>query len=718
MDINLSSDQPVKKAEEDKFQRYNFSKRIADTIKNRKSEECIVVGIYGSWGEGKTSVLNFIETEMEQDKAVVMVKFNPWRYQDENMLLMQFFNKLAASVDANVKNTSEKAGAFLKRYSKAVNFDIPVIGNIGEALKGVGELLDGEDPEQLKAKVNKIIKDTGKKFIVVIDDIDRLDKNEIHAIFRLVKLTADFANTTYVLSFDEKMVAAAIGDRFGEGDIVAGMNFLEKIIQVPLRIPIVKREAIEIFCMEQIQEILDVNKIELEDIERQRFIGNFIRCILPKLLTPRIAGRYSNTLTFSLPLMKGEVNMVDLMLIEALKIFYPNFYNYVRFNPAIFADPEFKIETDNFSARDSLIAMEKNLKKSELAAMRFLLMSLFPNSVFYKEQNYIERKLEPTPEEAFYQMKSIASVHYFERYFSYDVTKGDLSDLVAVNLIKKINSLGEADWKQALTDIFKRYPAAIVMRKLNSYFATSTAAEKERLLIALGSVSRLFSKLEEERVILGMDSMVYFFNMFENLIVEQEKKEDARKKVEAIIAHADPAEFIIEVANAYTRGMSRTAFPLDDQDIKDLQPLVIERCFAVSTERLLVDGFPRQLVRLLPDWKRIDEDGLNRYLTKYLKMDDKLHLKIIKGFIRGETTHKDMLYDLQRSDYDKVVAVLDKEKINDSFLKLFAANEVSQEPKWAKIKGQPNFEQTDLNIARQFMHHYENKPVPGPPKLK
>ncbi|MNL15793.1 hypothetical protein D3C87_1368040 [compost metagenome] len=56
------------------------------------------------------------------------------------MLLMQFFNKLAASVDANVKTKSEKAGAYLKKYSKVVNYDFPVIGNIGEALKEVGEL--------------------------------------------------------------------------------------------------------------------------------------------------------------------------------------------------------------------------------------------------------------------------------------------------------------------------------------------------------------------------------------------------------------------------------------------------------------------------------------------------------------------------------------------------------------------------------------------------
>ncbi|MNL15792.1 hypothetical protein D3C87_1368030 [compost metagenome] len=161
-----------------------------------------------------------------------------------------------------------------------------------------------------------------------------------------------------------------------------------------------------------------------------------------------------------------------------------------------------------------------------------------------------------------------------------------------------------------------------------------------------------------------------------------------------------------------------TQFILNEQDIKDLQPLVIGRSFAVSTEQLLTDGFPRQVVELLLDWKRIDEPALKSYLTKYLKGDDALYLKIIKGFIRGETTHKDVLFDLQKTDYDKVVGIADKEKIKDSFLKLFSASELNQEPKWAKIKARPNPEQTDLNIVRQFMHRYNDKPVPGPPKLK
>lgn len=76
---NYTADRPVKEAKEDRFQRYNFSKRIAETIINRKSKESIVFGLFGAWGEGKSSVLNFIDEELAKDDTVIRINLNPWR---------------------------------------------------------------------------------------------------------------------------------------------------------------------------------------------------------------------------------------------------------------------------------------------------------------------------------------------------------------------------------------------------------------------------------------------------------------------------------------------------------------------------------------------------------------------------------------------------------------------------------------------------------------
>jgi predicted KAP-like P-loop ATPase len=90
LSTHYHSDQPVSNSLEDRFQRYNFARRIAQTIQSNSSSDALVIGIYGSWGEGKTSVLNFIEKELEGDRDQIIVKFNPWRFSEEQTLMLQF----------------------------------------------------------------------------------------------------------------------------------------------------------------------------------------------------------------------------------------------------------------------------------------------------------------------------------------------------------------------------------------------------------------------------------------------------------------------------------------------------------------------------------------------------------------------------------------------------------------------------------------------------
>src|SRR5687767_12188388 len=100
---NLNSDKPIATQQEDRFQRTKFAKRISTTIIERENSDCITIGLYGAWGEGKTSVLNLIESELKVNEDIICVKFNPWRYNNEDSLLIQFFQKLSSALDANIK---------------------------------------------------------------------------------------------------------------------------------------------------------------------------------------------------------------------------------------------------------------------------------------------------------------------------------------------------------------------------------------------------------------------------------------------------------------------------------------------------------------------------------------------------------------------------------------------------------------------------------------
>ena len=206
----------------------------------------------------------------------------------------------------------------------------------GEAAEAVGKAISNVDIEKLKGRIEKLLADNKKRIVIFIDDIDRLEKGEIHAIFRLVKLTGDFAYTTYLLSFDENMVSSAIGERFGTGDQKAGLNFLEKIIQIPIKLPLAQKAALKNYCFKLVEQSLNSSQVVLTDDEAQEFVRKFTSNFLIRLTTPRLAVRYGNTLSFSLPLLKGEVNYVDLLLIEAIRVFYPELYDFVRYQPDYF----------------------------------------------------------------------------------------------------------------------------------------------------------------------------------------------------------------------------------------------------------------------------------------------------------------------------------------------------------------------------------------------
>jgi predicted KAP-like P-loop ATPase len=99
--------------------------------------------------------------------------------------------------------------------------------NFADSIGSIANAISSKELEELKSRLEKLIEELGLRLVIVIDDIDRLDKDEVQAIFKIVKLNADFKNTVYVLSFDDKMVSQMMSDKYG-GDSTPAKIFLKK----------------------------------------------------------------------------------------------------------------------------------------------------------------------------------------------------------------------------------------------------------------------------------------------------------------------------------------------------------------------------------------------------------------------------------------------------------------------------------------------------------
>jgi hypothetical protein len=129
---DINPDYPIEDITQDKFQRGNFSKGIARIITSNSSEKSTVLGIYGEWGSGKTSVLKLISSELSKNNDVIQIFFNPWRFHDEKELLLSFFFTMADSLDKSIKTKTEKVGDLIKDYSgflKPLSWFVPDISN-------------------------------------------------------------------------------------------------------------------------------------------------------------------------------------------------------------------------------------------------------------------------------------------------------------------------------------------------------------------------------------------------------------------------------------------------------------------------------------------------------------------------------------------------------------------------------------------------------------
>lgn len=698
---NYIADRPIYDSTEDKFQRYHFSKRIADTIISRKSRESIVFGLFGAWGEGKSSVLNFIDKELAKDDSIIRINLNPWRYSDEDSLLRNFFKKISDALNKQLKTKAEKLGGFIKKYGSA--------GTVfGFDISGVGNAISEVNVEELKERVDEFLTESTSKIVIFVDDIDRLDKQEIYTLFRLVKLTADFSNTTYILSFDETMVAAAIGERFGAGDKNSGMSFLEKIIQVPLTIPQAQPEALKKFCFSMVDSAINGAQIKLSEALTQRFVFQFTTNILSRLNTPRLAVRYGNSLSFSLPLLKGEVNMVDLMLIEALKIFYPAHYQFVKDNSDYFIGSysDFGIGTDRQKSteiKEHINALGERLNKTDKSNVVDLLSNLFPNL----DSVYANFTFSDENKEDWYANKRIVSPQYFNRYFSYAVIEGDISDVEFDLLMKKLASHTPDQLSQDIRTIVGRSDAGSFIGKLRGYEGKLTWVESHNISKAVCLIADLLSN-KGGMLGYGFDTQAGQAGIFIYQLLKTHKAEQIYELSKELMTLPEDFAFAYNINN-WLRVEERTGEKLfNEAQYSELAKILTERAITEAGNLSIFEKFPNQIHYLIPSWQERNPESLKKYIEDYLNKGDQMVISLLEAFLpvqRSNVREGEYKTDISKRQYSYIISYLDKDDIHRRLLAVFPVEELEfEEPYWIDLT---TTEYSALNMARQFHKWYK-----------
>lgn len=433
----FETDRPVSESSDDRLNRASFAERVAGVLKDLPHAASLIVGIHGPWGDGKTTVLNLLRSELTKSTSLVVRDFNPWRLTDEDAMLRQFFGILADAIGESLYTKGERSREAAGKWAKQLRWVTRPFGWFSKSAESIDELLarlsegalrgDSIAVEQLRQRIVERLLKSDRRIILLIDDIDRLDKAETRLLFRIIKACADFPNVCYVLAFDDTMVAKSLGDQYGAGDESSGRAFLEKIIQIPLKLPVAMREDLRSLCFQQVDRAIASAGIELTEQEVGAFVSGFDRGISIRLDTPRAAKRFGNALLFALPMLRDEVNTVDLLLLEAIRAFYPTIYDCIRTNHSDFSGVEsaYSRRSPNDIRAVALVStVIEAIDSDEQEAIKRLLRDLFPRlgSAFGGSSHGSDWLGH------WAKAKRICSPDYCPRYFLYAVPLSDVSD--------------------------------------------------------------------------------------------------------------------------------------------------------------------------------------------------------------------------------------------------------------------------------------------------
>ena len=552
-----------------------------------------------------------MEEELQRHDHVVVLHFNPWHFQSEDQLIRGFFATLADGLDRKLNNAKEKIGKVLKDYGSLLSIGSVVLGGAvtlrpGDAAKGVGEAMSNVGLDELRSRIETFLEESGKRVVVLVDDIDRLDRTETHSMFKLVKLSAGFNHTSYVLAFDDEVVAAALGERYGAGGQQAGRAFLEKIIQVPLHLPPVDTVSLRLVAFEGVEAALSMADIELKQAQVDAFIRHFVDGLEPRLNTPRVAKLYTNALMFALPLLKGEVNIMNLMLIEGIRVFYPGLYSAIRDNPSMFLESRRENRGNGLERAptpfDQLVdSALPNLTCTERETIKDrLLHPLFPrtgNMGYGAEWDSI-----------WAQEQRICSAEYFKRYFSYCVPDGDVSDASVNALVEGVVD-SDDEGKRALIETFGKRRSVgrlvSVLRQRSEQLPPECAAPLARAIALSGAL------FPQERGMSVLTTRMQAGILVKQLIKRLPAGAARWAEIESVLQEATPLSFAVECI----RWLLHDANSEDDRNVVEaddnprMENIVAQRIARAHDEQPVYVQFGHDAPWLLWLWNKVDAEG-------------------------------------------------------------------------------------------------------------
>ena len=464
------SDSAINTPDDDRYGFRYVASSLADSVLRIVDNDGVVIGIEGAWGAGKTSLLNLLSAEIKnkKNKNTHILTISPWMNGDsfdivESLLVpvASVLNEIEAKKNRKktdeIKNKAVGIGKVIFDYAKKTSRNTAQLakfsGNFIPGMSLVGEGMDvfssfNFDRKILTAsdeknKIEEMVKKLGVNFIIILDDLDRLEPAQSVEVIRLVKSVANFSCFTYIMCYDKKVLSHAIEKGLNVKD---GYLYLQKIIQLSFSIPL--------------PEVFDLRIDLINDAPAEDKIRADISVAIDKygfdITTPREVKLIVNALSFHYPSIRDFVYFPDMCMLFIIKVLRPSLYawleNYLRLRSVL--------ETGDASINDDervqigkelreLLPSDDSYSSNSIDCLNEYVGGLIKSK---KDINIVLNEISDKEHYSFLSNKRLASANHYRFYFSFCAPKNVLTDeqLNEIKLAARNNGM-------ALTNLLLKY---------------------------------------------------------------------------------------------------------------------------------------------------------------------------------------------------------------------------------------------------------------------
>ncbi|MBR6178778.1 MAG: hypothetical protein IKQ70_13010 [Bacteroidales bacterium] len=489
-------DMPKEDANDDTFNRKIFVQDSVNKILNTDtSKGAFSFGIVSPWGTGKTSFMNFMKENIikGRNEECIIIDFNPWLYAHNSNLITLFFDELSK----NIKPLDSTLASDFIDYSK-------ILSSIGTPeTKLASTIVDLiSPPSKLGDKISAInnsIKKIGKKIVVFVDDIDRLDSNEIMEVLKLIRNISNFPYMYFIVAYDKEYLLNCIKDKTHNKEL----DYAEKVFQIEFVLPQIDKTTIKDAIYESTTKFLAEE--DKEEFKKLIYHNDNVfakkNIINDNITNIRDVKRIVNSFKSSYSKLKGEIDVNDLFVLEILKNKYPTVYAILdkerdrvlkqnSYNCYELFERNELLNDDLFTALSysALYSITKyinendeklHLRESDKGKISDILHQLFPSTTINTSK------------------KSINNIFHTDRYFSISILDSDLSDLEFDEILQKDEESIKAKFKEWSVN-----RSSALAAKLKQLPVSDNKDEQKRyvrmLLFALSIISFDFYYITEQ----------------------------------------------------------------------------------------------------------------------------------------------------------------------------------------------------------------------------